>query len=250
MSKRSREEVSSSDESRGKCKARASDSDSDSEDSSSGSDECSGSESNRVKRANKSSKKAKKKEKKSTKKKKKRGKKDKHKKDKKKSKHKKGKQRCSEAEVRNQAAIDALDQEAKDFAASIGGPVKLSEKEQASLLHSDFESRAASLGLPKGLIRTTGMGGGSGLFSAAGRFGDKATHQQLAGGFGGDDNPATAARRKREYQAQQAEARAREILLERAATAAAAGGGDAAVGSGFASLASRFGTANVEKRFM
>jgi len=191
-------------------------------------------------RVRKSSKKEKKRSKKSSKKKKKKS-------DKKKKKHKKDKQRYSEAELKNQRAIDELDQEAKEFAASIGGSSKLSDREQASLLHSDFQSRAMSLGLPKGLIRTTGVSGSSGLFSAGGRFGDKVTHQQLAGGFGEDENPAAAARRKREQRAQQAEARAREILLERAASA---GDGTTTTASGFTSLKSRFGASSVQKSFM
>ena len=36
---------------------------------------------------------------------------------------------------------------------------QLSEAEQASLLHADLATRAKSLGLPKGLIRTTGDAG-------------------------------------------------------------------------------------------
>ena len=230
------DEVDDSLKRRMKRKARDSDSDTDSgsdDSSSSSGGRSSGSNSSHgnFERVRKSSKKKKKKS---------------ERKKKKKKKHKKEKKRYSEAELHNQRAIDELDQEAKDFAASIGGSSKLSEREQASLLYSDFQSRAMSLGLPKGLIRTTGVGG-SGLFSAGGRFGDKATHQQLAGGFGEDENPAAAARRKREQRAQQAEARAREILLERAASA---DHGDKKTESTFASLTSRFGASNIQKRFM
>ena len=240
------DEVDDSLKRRMKRKARDSDSDTDSgsdDSSSSSGGRSSGSNSSHgnFERVRKSSRKEKKKSKKSSKKKKK-----KSERKKKKKKHKKEKKRYSEAELHNQRAIDELDQEAKDFAASIGGSSKLSEREQASLLYSDFQSRAMSLGLPKGLIRTTGVGG-SGLFSAGGRFGDKATHQQLAGGFGEDENPAAAARRKREQRAQQAEARAREILLERAASA---DHGDKKTESTFASLTSRFGASNIQKRFM
>jgi hypothetical protein len=241
------DEVDDSLKRRMKRKARDSDSDTDSgsdDSSSSSGGRSSGSNSSHgnFERVRKSSRKEKKKSKKSSKKKKKKS----ERKKKKKKKHKKEKKRYSEAELHNQRAIDELDQEAKDFAASIGGSSKLSEREQASLLYSDFQSRAMSLGLPKGLIRTTGVGG-SGLFSAGGRFGDKATHQQLAGGFGEDENPAAAARRKREQRAQQAEARAREILLERAASA---DHGDKKTESTFASLTSRFGASNIQKRFM
>ena len=125
-----------------------------------------------------------------------------------------------------QTAVDALDSSSTSVDAAVSQHNLLDkEKTDVSLLHTDFESRAAALNLPKGLIRTTSATSGSGLFSGSGQFGTKSSRKDLRGLGINADNPATQARLKREHQAQRAEKRARQILEERRKAAAVDGEG-------------------------
>ena len=120
-----------------------------------------------------------------------------------------------------QTAVDALDSSSTSVDAAVSQHNVLDkEKTEVSLLHADFESRAAALNLPKGLIRTTSATSGSGLFSGSGQFGTKSSRKDLRGLGINAGNPATQARLKRERQAQRAEKRARQILEERRKAAA------------------------------
>mmetsp|Transcript_36610 Transcript_36610/g.84635 ORF Transcript_36610/g.84635 Transcript_36610/m.84635 type:complete len:100 (+) Transcript_36610:508-807(+) len=97
-------------------------------------------------------------------------------------------------------------------------------------------SRAAALGLPKGLIRTT---------ASSESFSDRAS-KDLFGGDG-DMNPATARRLKRQRDAVQAEKRAREILAERRGAATAASAKGKGTASQVSSLTSRFGGGTIQR---
>mmetsp|Transcript_47390 Transcript_47390/g.107416 ORF Transcript_47390/g.107416 Transcript_47390/m.107416 type:complete len:229 (-) Transcript_47390:107-793(-) len=211
----------------------------------------SGSESSSSSTSSGSDERARKREKKERKKEKKRRKAKKEKKERKQSKKNKSvkkekmakKKKRSKAEEQTQSMIDLLDQQAREFAEVNGEAApRLSATEQASLLSADLATRATALGLPKGLIRTTGAASSSGLFSGSGQFGDKQTRRALSGGFGGDSNPATEARLKRERQAQKATRRAHEILEERRASAA----GAQSTGPGLATLGNRFSSGTTQ----
>ena len=140
-----------------------------------------------------------------------------------------------EAEL--QGKVDALDSQAQELADALGRPRKLDEAEQAALLSStDMVSRAAALGLPKGLIRTT---------ASSESFSDRAS-KDLFGGDG-DMNPATARRLKRQRDAVQAEKRAREILAERRGAATAASAKGKGTASQVSSLTSRFGGGTIQR---
>ena len=143
------------------------------------------------------------------------------KKEKKRTKKKRMTEKNDDDEDGLQTAVDALDSSSTSVDAAVSQHNLLDkEKTDVSLLHTDFESRAAALNLPKGLIRTTSATSGSGLFSGSGQFGTKSSRKDLRGLGINADNPATQARLKREHQAQRAEKRARQILEERRKAAA------------------------------
>ncbi len=131
--------------------------------------------------------------------------------------------------------------EAKSFKECVQGSKKvtLTNQMHADLIHASASEIASSLGLSKGLIRTT-------------ESNESITQEYARSLFGGDDeNPAKRQRLKREQTAQRAIERAKEILLSRAGAAAAANGvnnnnsnaSSGAVGNSFADMKSRFSSA-------
>uniref|UniRef100_A0A7S2CXX4 Uncharacterized protein n=1 Tax=Octactis speculum TaxID=3111310 RepID=A0A7S2CXX4_9STRA len=124
-------------------------------------------------------------------------------------KHKrKKKKHKSEKEEQHQSYIDNLDETEKAGLRREASSKIANAAAQAQLLQcTDIEMRAAQLGIPKGLIRTSTSSGTS--------FSDR--HSKSLFGVV-HDNPAMQRRMKREQTAQRAEKLAREIIEERRRT--------------------------------